>query len=86
LQRLMFGARAPSSRPPGIDQDPGAARALRKGPDAIPGEMAPLDKALEKPHTRVAEVPRGTPGVPQRSQRRYIARQRPSWTTLWGAQ
>jgi len=49
---------------------PGAARALRKGPDAVPGERAPLDKALEKPHTRVAEVPQGTPGVPQRPQRR----------------
>jgi hypothetical protein len=49
---------------------PGAARALREGPDALPGERAPLDKALEKPHTRVAEVPQGTPGVPQKPQRR----------------
>jgi hypothetical protein len=46
LQRLLFGARAPSSGPPGIDRDPGVARALREGPDAISGEMAPLDKAF----------------------------------------
>jgi len=43
-------------------------------------------KLWEKPHTRVAEVPQGTPGVPQRSQRKQITRQRPSWTTLWGVQ
>jgi len=55
---------------PGIDRDPGATRALRGEPGAIPGETAPLDKALEKPHTRVAEVPQGTPGVPQRQQQR----------------
>lgn len=71
LQRLWFGARAPILLGRlGSTVIPGAARALRKGPDAVPGERAPLDKALEKPHTRVAEVPQGTPGVPQRPQRR----------------
>jgi hypothetical protein len=70
LQRLGLGPEPRTPRRLGSTVIPGAARALRKGPDAFPGKRASLDKALEKPHTRVAEVPRGTPGVPQRLQRR----------------
>jgi hypothetical protein len=81
LQRLCFGARAPVLFGRlGSTVIPDATRALRGEPGAIPGERAPLDKALEKPHTRVAEVPQGTPGVPQRQQQ-WAGREAAS---LWG--
>jgi hypothetical protein len=67
---LVWGQSPDTPRRLGSTLIPGAARALREGPDAFPGKRASLDKALEKPHTRVAEVPRDTPGMPQRLQRR----------------
>jgi len=70
LQRLVWGQSPDTFETPGVDLIPAQPVPSEKGLAQSLARERHSTKHLEKPHTRVAGVPQGTPGVPQKPQRR----------------